>query len=36
LMYYPDPKLIFRIIKLHAENKDWNSMKTFYNAIGRK
>ena len=36
LMYYPCSKLITNIMKFHSENKEWASMKEFYDAISRK
>jgi hypothetical protein len=36
LLYYPSPSLILSILKLHEEKKDWNSMKAFYEAVGKR
>jgi hypothetical protein len=36
MLYYPNPKIITRIMTFHEENKDWASMKEFYSVIGRK
>jgi len=36
LLYYPDPSLLEKAMIVFDENKDWESMKIFYQAISRK
>lgn len=36
LMYYPEPRLMTNIMKIHHEAKNWAGMKEFYEAISRK
>ncbi len=36
LLYYPNPKVITKIFKFFADNKDWTNLKTMYNAIAKK
>jgi hypothetical protein len=36
LMYYPNPKLISKIVKFHSDKNDWPNLKLFYQTIGRK
>lgn len=36
LMYYPEPRLITKIMKMHHEAKNWAVMKEFYEVISRK